>query len=111
MLLDDTTHALYSSIPIVTAETMKRAIKYLETPTEYVPWFQYHKKGGGNMGLYRVIFVHPKENNWEIMNVIAKSVTNAKMKAYKQSIFSNVDIDNLVMEVEEIITWDKEDYK
>jgi len=111
-LINSTTYATFSSMPIVTAETIKRAIKYLQTAkVEYVPWFKYYKKGGENMGLYKVIFVYPKNNVWETVKVIAKSEENAKIKALKVSNFAEINIDNLVIEVEEMVTWDKEDYK
>jgi len=71
----------------------------------------FHKKGGENMGLYKVIFVYPKNNVWETVKVIAKSEENAKIKALKVSNFAEINIDKLIIEVEEMVTWDKEDYK
>ena len=72
------------------------------------------KKGDDNMRyLYEVILVNPKDEEFEVGNVIARSETAALMIAYNDSDFSDeesyVDFDDLKIKCRVIMEWRKED--
>ena len=71
------------------------------------------KKGDDNMRyLYEVILVNPKDEEFEIGNVVARSETAALMIAYNDSDFSEeesyVEFDDLKTQCRVLMSWNKE---
>ena len=70
------------------------------------------KKGDENMRyLYEVILVNPKNDEFYIGRVVARSETSALMKVYNESAFSienNVPFDDLKTSCRELFEWKKE---
>jgi len=80
-------------------------IKYLE------PINNNNEKGDDDMRyLYEVILVNPKNDDYVIRHVIAKSETSAIMQAYDKDDFSEVDIkfDDLKTSCRVLMEWKKE---
>ena len=91
------------------------SLKYL-CPSSWAPLYQ-NKKGDDDMRyLYEVILVNPKDDEFEIFEVVAKSETAALIKAYKDSEFSNehdelydkVAFDDLKTHCRVLMEWKKE---
>ena len=73
-----------------------------------------NEKGGDNMRyLYEVILVNPKNEEFEVGNVIARSETAALMIAYNDSDFSDVEsyveFDDLKTKCRVLMEYKKED--
>ena len=75
------------------------------------------KKGGDNMRyLYEVILVNPKDENFEIFEIVAKTEISALMQAYEMSDFAGneeleleqVEFDDLKTQCRVIMEWRKE---
>ena len=82
-------------------------------PSSWPP-IKNNNKGDDNMRyLYEVILVNPKNEEFEVGNVIARSETAALMIAYNDSDFSEeesyVDFDDLKIKCRVIMEWRKED--
>ena len=73
-----------------------------------------NEKGGDNMRyLYEVILVNPKDDEFEIGNVVARSEVAALMYAYEDSKFNDTDkeyadFDDLKTQCRVLMQWKKE---
>ena len=71
--------------PKTACETSIPSVWYAPTP------LYQNKKGDDDMRyLYEVILVNPKDDEFEIFEVVAKTEASALMQAYNDSKFSNV---------------------
>ena len=72
-----------------------------------------NKKGDDNMRyLYEVILVNPKDDEFEVFEVVAKTETSALMQAYNDSTFNEnkankVDFDDLKTQCRVLMSWEK----
>ena len=74
------------------------------------------EKGGEEMRfLYEVILVNPKNENFEIFEIVAKTETSALMQAYEMSDFSGteeldrVEYDDLKTQCRVLMEWKKKE--
>ena len=95
--------------------------RYMYTPFTYFPTVEemnkYNKKGDDNMRyLYEVILVNPKDENFEIFEIVAKTEISALMQAYEMSDFAGneeleleqVEFDDLKTQCRVLMEWKKE---
>ena len=87
--------------------------RYVQCPSI---WYEPNiKEGGENMRyLYEVILVNPKDDEFEIFELVARSETAALMYAYEDSDFSgnddekdNVCFDDLKVQCRILMSWKK----
>ena len=88
-------------------------IYYDESPLNIEEWKYKYMEGGENMRyLYEVILVNPKDDEFEIFELVARSETAALMYAYEDSEFSNkeeaVEFDDLKTQCRVLMSWKKE---
>ena len=98
--------------------------KYMYAPfynnvilTNITEYKENNNKGDDNMRyLYEVILVNPKDENFEIFEVVAKTETSAMLQAYEMSDFAGneeleleqVDFDDLKVSCRVLFEWKKE---
>ena len=85
---------------------------YKLVPMVGEPQLSQKKKGGDDMRyLYEVILVNPKDDEFEICEVVAKSETSALMTAYGIGDFSDitdgVPFDDLETQCRILMSWEK----
>ena len=87
--------------------------RYVNVPSVWIDNNQY-KKGDDNMRyLYEVILVNPKDEEFEVGNVVARSEVAALMYAYEDSKFNDTDreyadFDDLKTQCRVLMQWKKE---
>ena len=96
--------------PYNSGEQFNEAIKRLENK------INKSTKGDDNMRfLYEVILVNPKDDEFEIFEIVAKTETSALMQAYIMSDFAGteklneVEFDNLTTQCRVLMEWKKKE--
>lgn len=65
------------------------------------------EEGGDNMNLYKVSMVNIVEETFLVVHVIAKDEDTARIKGFNSTGMDKDTIDDVIIEVENIISWEK----